>query len=86
MLEGSVASVQRLPEQKGIINDGGPAGTAMLPSKSLREPRLQELAQLRRRPKLGNRVSSLKADVKAFDRLQMVRGRNSSYLGSKARS
>jgi len=27
--------------------------------------------------------SSLKAEVNAFDRLQMVRGRNSSYFGSK---
>ncbi len=27
--------------------------------------------------------SSLNADVNAFERLQMVRGRNSSYFGSK---
>jgi len=30
--------------------------------------------------------SSLKAEVNAFDRLQIVRGRNSSYFGSKYRS
>ena len=30
--------------------------------------------------------SSLKADVKAFDRLQIVRDRNSSYLGLRMRT
>ena len=31
----------------------------------------------------GMASSSLKADVKAFDRLRIVRGGNSSYFGSK---
>src|SRR6202008_3416839 len=31
----------------------------------------------------GMGSSSLNAEVNAFDRLQIVRGRNSSYLGSK---
>ena len=38
---------------------GGRAGTAIVSSKSLREPSFQELSQLRCRPKLRNRVEFL---------------------------
>jgi hypothetical protein len=58
---------------------GSPAGTAMsLKRLSRNSPGLAVALNCR----IGSRC--LKADVKAFDRLQIVRDRNSSYCGSNA--
>jgi len=56
-------------------------GTAVR-SERLREPIFHELSEFRCRLELRNGPSSVNADVKAFERFQIVRSRNSSYFGS----
>jgi hypothetical protein len=47
------------------------------------ELRLQKLAQLGCRFELREGIRFLKAELNVLERLQIVRGRNSSYFGSK---
>ena len=43
----------------------------------------QEFTQHGRGPELRDRLQVVAAEVKAFERLQMVRGRNPLYFGSQ---
>ena len=65
---------------KGI---GGPAGTAKLPQKACEKRASRNSPSFAVALNWGIGSSSLNAEVKAFERLQIVRDRNSSYCGSK---
>jgi hypothetical protein len=64
------------------IGSGG-AGDCRPRLERLGKPGFQEFAQLGCRLELGMQSSSLKAEVNSLERLQMVRGQNSSYFGSQ---
>jgi hypothetical protein len=49
----------------------------------LRESSVEEFAQLGRGLELFDEIQFLDTYVNAFERLQIVRGRNPSYFGSK---
>ena len=86
MVWGGVSLRATPARQKGIIEDWLFGAYDHASSKSLREPSLQELSSFAVALNWGIGSSSLKADVNAFARLQMVLDRNSSYFGSKYRS
>jgi hypothetical protein len=62
----------------------GPAGTAILLQNDCENLASRNVPNLAVALKWGMGSSSLNADVNAFERLQIVRGRNSSYFGSWA--
>ena len=69
---------------QGVMHlTGGPASTAMLPQKACEKRASKNSPRFAVALNWGIGSSSLKAEVKAFDRLEIVRDRNSSYFGSK---
>jgi hypothetical protein len=73
----------RLDAERVIKRIGGPVGTAMLPQKACEKRASRNSPSFAVALKCGMGSSSLNAEVNAFDRLQIVRGLNSSYRGSK---
>jgi hypothetical protein len=82
-LSGAVSASAQRPTAKRVIN-----GSAVRPEPPLGQNDCEKRAS-RNSPSLavalncGMGSSSLRAEVKALERLQIVRGWNSSYLGSK---
>jgi hypothetical protein len=69
-----------------VVQQGGrPAGNGATLER-LAKPTRQQFSEFRCCLELRNRIQSLNADVNALERLQVVRWRNPSYLGSKYKS